>query len=74
MGFNPRTHVGCDPSPLLLKSDLLAFQSTHPRRVRRIVRVKRRQLLRFNPRTHVGCDEKVKLKIFIEYVSIHAPT
>ena len=32
--FNPRTHVGCDYSPISLIVHLLVFQSTHPCGVR----------------------------------------
>ena len=34
-GFNPRTRVGCDGSPLVVVPSHRQFQSTHPRGVRR---------------------------------------
>ena len=34
IGFNPRTHVGCDPEPGVPTTHVPRFQSTHPRRVR----------------------------------------
>ena len=36
--FNPRTHVGCDTACAPSSNEFLEFQSTHPRRVRRIFR------------------------------------
>ena len=35
-GFNPRTRVGCDIAPGLFQPVQMAFQSTHPRGVRRL--------------------------------------
>ena len=35
LGFNPRTRVGCDQALEIYKLELEAFQSTHPRGVRR---------------------------------------
>ena len=34
MGFNPRTHVGCDREQEISRTTRLLFQSTHPRGVR----------------------------------------
>ena len=34
IGFNPRTHAGCDELTTIGKRWSMAFQSTHPRRVR----------------------------------------
>ena len=55
--FNPRTHAGCDAEQLRQRYDTAMFQSTHPRRVRRVPSIRlHRCVLRFNPRTHAGCD------------------
>ena len=53
---------------------LLEFQSTHPRRVRRMILTVILLLDSFNPRTHVGCDDEYQYLVFQKYVSIHAPT
>ena len=67
--FNPRTHVGCDTWIRTSGGGTLAFQSTHPRRVR----LRRNQqdiyMGSFNPRTHVGCDNShlfkaIRLRMF----------
>ena len=51
------------------------FQSTHPRRVWRLIRCRFR-LLRccFNPHTHEGCDCALNDEQGAEGVSIHTPT
>ena len=54
--FNPRTHVGCDAANGPEVTISVAFQSTHPRGVRREVRSYPWFISDFNPRTHVGCD------------------
>ena len=41
--FNPRTHVGCDVSVLFLFVNVIGFQSTHPRGVRRVSALSLRQ-------------------------------
>ena len=56
--FNPRTHVGCDTSIDVAIGDIDSFQSTHPRRVRRVNTIIKSILTSFNPRTHVGCDQR----------------
>ena len=56
ISFNPRTHVGCDLCGINPVDLLHLFQSTHPRRVRRLWGLRLVQCIGFNPRTHVGCD------------------
>ena len=77
MGFNPRTHTGCDSG-----------DDPHPRRVLGVsIHAPTRgatdcikqsfHLARicFNPRTHTGCDpEAGTLRLATLHVSIHAPT
>ena len=48
--------MGCDARTALCWS-IAAFQSTHPRGVRRRFRREIILIDNFNPRTHVGCDE-----------------
>ena len=55
-GFNPRTHVGCDPPCRCCRFGERRFQSTHPRGVRPTAANYRANIHSFNPRTHVGCD------------------
>ena len=38
IGFNPRTHTGCDTAPLNTAAFVRMFQSTHPHGVRLLVR------------------------------------
>ena len=57
--FNPRTREGCDIICSFLPSTITAFQSTHPRGVRRqwfypVVP----GASGFNPRTREGCDSQ----------------
>ena len=74
IGFNPRTRVGCDVSERRLLSNVLPFQSTHPRGVRPMPRRARNTWTNgFNPRTRVGCDIRRNRHSQSEHVSIHAP-
>ena len=50
------------------------FQSTHPRGVRRRVISSYRNTCDFNPRTHVGCDADFYHLLYMDEISIHAPT
>ena len=54
--FNPRTRVGCDKGILNGIKEGFAFQSTHPRGVRRTSMPLFLGVTDFNPRTRVGCD------------------
>ncbi|KFM93818.1 hypothetical protein DJ90_5985 [Paenibacillus macerans] len=56
--FNPRTHLGCDAIAQAFKlRRVLAFQSTHPPRVRHLCGGSfDAYSSTFNPRTHLGCD------------------
>ena len=74
LGFNPRTHAGCDLRRLAVMAKVSAFQSTHPRGVRRSVSVNCLCKSCFNPRTHAGCDVKPLAAVGRVDVSIHAPT
>ena len=57
LGFNPRTHTGCDKGKHPDRIALWRFQSTHPHGVRRqAAQVCLCIFCRFNPRTHTGCD------------------
>ena len=67
--FNPRTREGCDPKVVVDYYKEQAFQSTHPRGVRR------KYLLccirgsdDFNPRTREGCDMKINCLIFLQRI------
>ena len=73
LGFNPRTHEGCDLQ-VHHSEYQTQFQSTHPRGVRQDGLLRTQTIYCFNPRTHEGCDEKVKPFAFNIFVSIHAPT
>ena len=57
IGFNPRTHTGCDACHRVPSRVRLRFQSTHPHGVR-LLRGGNdpRSIGRFNPRTHTRCD------------------
>ena len=74
-GFNPRTRVGCDMIALNNATQTQVFQSTHPRGVRLIKRLRYYLGKRsFNPRTRVGCDDLGRVELeALEDVSIHAP-
>ena len=54
--FNPRTREGCDPKAVASSRVGGAFQSTHPRGVRRWRQVHLAHRHSFNPRTREGCD------------------
>ena len=56
--FNPHTHAGCDLWYVNCKSNDIAFQSTHPRRVWHVPESLCRLLSCFNPHTHAGCDTR----------------
>ena len=56
LGFNPRTHVGCDWVKVDLLVYMVVFQSTHPCRMRPETAIEFTPPKSFNPRTHVGCD------------------
>ena len=73
MGFNPRTHAGCDEGCLRLLRHW-EFQSTHPRRVRLKLKMVGILCKCFNPRTHAGCDPNHSCRHRELQVSIHAPT
>ena len=49
------------------------FQSTHPRRVRRLIRFTKIFNQYFNPRTREGCDQSGKILLVAIRISIHAP-
>ncbi len=73
--FNPRTHEGCDLSPLILSTLRQQFQSTHPRRVRLVNYAIENHVKGFQS-TH---PRRVRLYGFVEIfyrgvISIHAPT
>ena len=74
IGFNPRTHVGCDICIIHRLVSTERFQSTHPRGVRLQMKMDMLSLRCFNPRTHVGCDPFIIDGLTILFVSIHAPT
>ena len=58
VGFNSRTHAGCDISQYVAKYAKSRFQFTHPRGVRHpIGQLRYRRNLCFNSRTHAGCDK-----------------
>ena len=54
--FNPHTHEGCDGKRSMSEALSRWFQSTHPRRVWRLVIASSWLSLSFNPHTHEGCD------------------
>jgi len=71
--FNPRTRAGCDMSLPIASSMDEAFQSTHPRGVRRGLPSFFGLIQRFNPRTRAGCDHARFRRHAGQCVSIHAP-
>ena len=74
LNFNPRTREGCDADGEPLGFSFNAFQSTHPRGVRRGHAHSRRSCIDFNPRTREGCDMiGFKFKGRHSSISIHAP-
>ena len=74
IGFNPRTHTGCDQQKVLLKSLTPCFNPrTHTGCDARHVALGRLAYC-FNPRTHTGCDICIFLSTTPKIVSIHAPT
>ena len=54
---NPRSHAGSDLSPPPAPLPFSVFQSTLPRRERRIIVLVVSILVGFNPRSHAGSDE-----------------
>ena len=55
--FNPRTRMGCDPPTAPIAVPTGPFQSTHPHRMRPLLRsFLLRRAACFNPRTRTGCD------------------
>ena len=73
--FNPRTHVGCDYSPVSPMNRPLLFQSTHPRGVRHSETQGVFGTIKFqstHPRGVRQCDRQDFMRGVA--VSIHAPT
>ena len=75
LSFNPRTHKGCDPQGIVHSNEFVAFQSTHPQRVRR-PRLSLRELhtwVSIHAPTK-GATETIFTNHLVDIVSIHAPT
>ena len=72
--FNPRTRVGCDPSPALTRPPYRLFQSTHPRGVRRNPASSRASPSRFQSTHPRGVRQARHGREQVDvWVSIHAP-
>ena len=74
MCFNPRTHVGCDLRAMRQELGSKAFQSTHPRGVRRYVFAEVRTFWSFQSTHPRGVRRILNLQPKRTKVSIHAPT
>ena len=73
--FNPRTHMGCDYAKFV--GDVLEdlFQSTHPHGVRHLMsRIQESDFKFQSTHPHGVRHEAVEYFLFINLVSIHAPT
>ena len=73
-GFNPRTHVGCDPTAPQPHSSASCFNPRTHVGCDILSRRCWRCMTSFNPRTHVGCDNNFDSEWQDAFVSIHAPT
>jgi len=72
--FNPRTRVGCDDYVEAAVYELLAFQSTHPRGVRRKSEALSISFWLFQSTHPRGVRRPLKFDHrFVIQVSIHAP-
>ena len=74
VGFNPHTHAGCDLCILVLGEYYWMFQSTHPRRVWHVERIRAIVLHQFQS-THPRRVWRLVIKVLPrQEVSIHTPT
>ena len=75
VGFNPRTHEGCDSDKLAATKAELQFQSTHPRGVRLSKSSLRADELKFQSTHPRGVRPlSASAAACLAVVSIHAPT
>ena len=74
MNFNPRSHEGSDHIHGVLSNTGCIFQSTLPRRERRLFVLWHILFINFNPRSHEGSDEGKSPVVGQSCISIHAPT
>ena len=75
VGFNPRTHTGCDSTALSNEDMAVLFQSTHPHGVRPSSTIAPYRLLVFQS-THPHGVRRLTVQhpVSVVKVSIHAPT
>ena len=72
--FNPRSHEGSDKTTANISILVYRFQSTLPRRERRISGCFNPLPGNFNPRSHEGSDSTKICLLIKTQISIHAPT
>ena len=64
--FNPRTHVGCDPSRLEIRGSLWISIHAPTWGATAYKEIKATSDKHFNPRTHVGCDDVAPLTVELQ--------
>ncbi len=73
--FNPRTRTGCDNRTVLNRLVILSFQSTHPHRVRRIIRIvlsDRRLFQSTHPhRVRPSCQSRRSVRLLFQSTHPH---
>ena len=74
IGFNPRTHTGCDYACVLRSGMAIGFNPRTHTGCDSLSAGTVSRFLRFNPRTHTGCDSANQTSFCPPKVSIHAPT
>ena len=74
VGFNPRTHEGCDKIVFFRKLATLCFNPRTHEGCDKRQHDSKKHVFCFNPRTHEGCDLFIPKSDTFLSVSIHAPT